>query len=120
MRRASDIALFVLRLVGYHYLRPKETGARDFVCPDLPLRSFGELLVLLPCEDASLHPTEAPEPPDGGGDPVDEQVLELRPIGELGPQVFVQLLQGVGVFTGQENLLREQTVPHRVQAVILA
>jgi hypothetical protein len=109
----------VLRLAGYHYLRPKETGVRDLVCPGLPLRSFGELLVLLPCEDASLHPTEAPEPP-GGGDPVAEQVLELPDRPELGPQVFVQLLQGVGVFTGQENILLKHPVPHRVQAVVLA
>ncbi len=45
------------------------TGGLSF-CP------LGRLPKALPGEDAGLHPAQAPEPPDGGDDPVDEEVLE--------------------------------------------
>jgi hypothetical protein len=62
----------------------------QFVRSGLPLRPLGELLVALPGEDARLDPTDAPEPPVGGGDTVHEEVLELADGLQLGPQVLAE------------------------------
>ena len=57
----------------------------------LTLRPFGQLLGALPGEDAGLDPAHTPEPPVGGDDPVEEEVLKLSDRLQLISQAFVKL-----------------------------
>ena len=50
-----------------------------------------QLPIELPGEYAGLDPTQAPEPPVGGNDPVDEEVLKLSDGLQLISQAFTQL-----------------------------
>jgi hypothetical protein len=43
----------------------------------LPLRPLEQFRVELPGKYPGLHPPEAPEPPSGGDDPVDERTLRF-------------------------------------------
>ncbi len=113
---------FVLFLVGYpslcsvDYVSKKLGTSLTLLSAGFPLCLLGQCPEALPGQDTLLHRPESAQPPVSGDDPVAEEVLQLSYELHLVSQMFGELLQGLLIFAGQEDLLREQTVLERVQA----
>jgi len=68
----------------------------------LLLRPVGEFREELVGEDAGLHATQGPEPPEEGGDAVHEKNLHLAYGLQLGSQALAKLPQGLFILSRQQ------------------
>src|SRR6516162_3731150 len=69
-----------------------------------------------PMEECGLRPCQAPEPPHGVDNAVNEKLLHRSHWQEVCPNLVPNVLEGVHVFSRQDDLTGEEPMPDGVEA----